>query len=207
MRAGFYRCLRWFVLLAVVAPALLAQALAPASPEHLQVENRTDPLGIDVLSPRLSWNLNQGPDVQRAYQVRAASASGLLNQDTADLWDSGMVESLQSSGIVYQGAALRSRQRVFWQVLVWTDSQSSTPSQWTVPAVFEMGLLNPAGWAGQWIANPSWTSSQPLPLFVPQFTAPKTVPRASLYVPALGAYVVTRNRRPPAHDLLSPTTT
>src|SRR5260370_27400392 len=118
-----------------------------------------------------------------------------------------MVESLQSSGIVYQGAALRSRQRVFWQVRVWTDSQSATPSQWTVPAVFEMGLLNPADWAGQWIANPSWTYSQPLPIFVRQFTAQKRGRSARLYVPALGAYVVTRNRRPPAHDLLSPTTT
>jgi alpha-L-rhamnosidase len=161
-------------------------------------------MGIDVLSPRLSWNLNQGPYTQRAYQVRAASASSLLNQDTADLWDSGMVESSQSSGIEYQGAALQSRQRVFWQVRVWTDSQSEDPSQWSALAVFEMGLLNPADWAGQWITHPSWTYGQPLPIFVRQFTAQKPVRNARLYVTGLGVYVVTLNGRPVTDDVLAP---
>jgi alpha-L-rhamnosidase len=203
MQAGFDRCFKWFVLPAVVALSLLAQPPTPAFPEHLQVENRTDPLGIDVLSPRLSWNLNPGPYTQRAYRVRAASASDLLNHDTADLWDSGMVESSHSSGIAYRGT-LQSRQRVFWQVRVWTDSQPENPSPWTVPVVFEMGLLNPADWAGQWIAHPSWTYGQPLPIFARQFTAQKPVRSARLYVTGLGVYVVTLNGRPVTDGVLAP---
>ena len=91
--------------LMLVVPMLAQQ------PVRLQVENRVDPVGIDVTTPRLSWTAA----TQYAYQVRAAT-------DAAELWDSGMVVSSQSTGVVYGGAALLSRMRVSWQVRVWTVS-------------------------------------------------------------------------------------
>ena len=173
-------------------------------PERLQAENRVDPIGIDVTSPRLSWTLNLGGALQYAYQVRAASSRALLSQNVGDLWDSGMVMTSQSSGIVYGGAALQSRSRVFWQVRVWTDPNTDTPSPWSATACWEMGLLNPSDWQAQWIANASWTYGQPLPIFVRQFSVPKPVAGARLYITGLGIYVATINGQPVTEDLLTP---
>ena len=180
-----------------------AQPPAP-QPERLQVENRVSPIGIDVTSPRLSWTLNLGGVAQYAYQVRAAGSSALLSQNVGDLWDSGMVISSQSSGIVYGGAALESRTRVFWQVRVWTDTDSGTPSQWSATASWEMGLLNPSDWQAQWIANAGWSYGQPLPIFARQFSVPKPVSSARLYITGLGIYIATINGQPVTEDLLTP---
>src|SRR5579871_2476010 len=104
---------------------------------------------MDVTSLRLSWILPQAGAEQYAYQVQAASTAALLVRNAPDLWDSGMVQSSESNGIVYLGVPMRSRTRVFWQVRVWTDEATVTP--WSDPATFEMGLLNASDWTAQWI--------------------------------------------------------
>src|SRR5215471_11858838 len=111
------------------ASALLIAA--QTAPIHLQAENRVDPLGMDVTTPRLSWILPWAGAVQRAYQVRAASRRSLLDQGVADLWDSGRIESNRSINIPYQGVALHSRDRVVWQIRVWSDSRPGVPSAWS----------------------------------------------------------------------------
>jgi alpha-L-rhamnosidase len=157
---------------------------------------------MDVTSPRLSWKLSQAGATQYAYEVRAASSTDLLDQNAPDLWDSGMVVSNQSSGIVYAGAAMASRTRVFWQVRVWTDQGS--PSAWSGNASWEMGLLNPSDWSAQWIANATWTYGEPLPIFARQFSIAKPVRMARLYVTGLGLYQATLNGQPVSQDLLTP---
>src|SRR5215471_16943175 len=114
------RFLLWNLVLVSV---LAAAANASTRPDHLRAENRIDPLGIDVPAPRLSWTLNGGV-LQRAYQVRAATSTALLNQEIADLWDSGKVESSSATGVAYGGPTLHSRNPVVWQVRVWTDQSS-----------------------------------------------------------------------------------
>jgi hypothetical protein len=191
--------LRLATLLTLVT---LAAAAQPGAPQRLQVENRVNPMGMDVMAPRLSWILNQSGAEQYAYQARAASSSALLDQNAPDLWDSGMVVSSQSNGIVYSGAAMQSRTRVSWQVRVWTDS--STVSPWSATATWEMGLLNPADWSAQWIANPNWSYGQPLPIFARQFTVAKPLASARLYLTGLGAYLGTINGQPVTEDVLAP---
>ncbi len=70
------RCAALFLLM--ILP--LAAQQGDLQPTRLQVENRVDPMGIDVMSPRLSWNFNWSGASQYAYQVRAASSEGLLQQ-------------------------------------------------------------------------------------------------------------------------------
>ena len=140
--------------------------------------------------------------MQYAYQVRAASSDSLLSQDAADLWDSGMVVSSQSSGIVYAGVAMQSRRRVFWQVRVWTDA--NTVSAWSATATWEMGLLNATDWTAQWIANADWTYGQPLPIFARQFSIAKPVDHARLYITGLGVYQATLNGQAVTEDVLLP---
>lgn len=137
--------------------------------------------------------------MQLAYQVRAAGSADLLDAGNAGLWDSGMVDSSSSNNVLYGGPALVSRQRVFWQVRVWTDSDPSAPSAWSPPAFWEMGLLNGSDWSAQWIS----LSSGP-PVFVHQFIVSGPVQSARLYIAGLGVYEARINGQAVSEDVLAP---
>jgi alpha-L-rhamnosidase len=62
-------------MLGVLPLAAGPDALAPAA---LRCEYLTDPLGIDVEPPRLSWQLPSGARAQSAYQILVASSAGNL---------------------------------------------------------------------------------------------------------------------------------
>jgi len=133
------------IIIGLVAAAMAARAAEPvdmaliknpppaAPPSHLNCEYLTDPLGIDVVKPRLSWKMeNQKSEIlnpkseiprgqkQAAYQVLVASSAELLKKDKGDLWDSGKVESDQSTQVEYAGKPLESRMQCYWKVKVWT---------------------------------------------------------------------------------------
>jgi len=73
----------------------------------LRCEYRVNPLGIDVLLPRLSWNIksNERGQKQGSYQVLVASSEEKLAKNRGDLWNSGKIESDQSVHVVYGGLA------------------------------------------------------------------------------------------------------
>src|SRR5947207_577013 len=108
---------------------------------NLTTEYRSDPLGIDVTAPRLSWQMqtNRAGARQTAYRILAGSQPETLG----DLWDSGRVESDQSVHVVYGGKKPNSRQRVYWLVTVWDETGSASQS---APAWFEIGLLKRSDW-------------------------------------------------------------
>ena len=103
---------------------------------HLRCEYLVNPLGIDILAPRLSWLIQAGRRgaAQTAYQIKAEDIeSGEL------LWDTGKVFSDQTTHIPYAGKELESRQRVAWKVRAWDELEA--PTEWSEPAQWEMGLL------------------------------------------------------------------
>ena len=122
-----------------------------AAPVKLRVDQRVNPLGIDVMRPVFSW---QSDSVERnwkqsAYRVRVASMQAGLASGKADVWDSGRVASSESVGIAYAGPELKSRQRYYWSVEVWdAQGRSSKP---VTTAWWEMGLLAPEDWLAKWI--------------------------------------------------------
>ena len=71
---------------------------ANAVVDHLQTEYRTNPLGIDVAAPRLSWGFVEGSGlrVQTAYQIIVSTDVKALAQGVGERWDSGKVESSQN---------------------------------------------------------------------------------------------------------------
>src|SRR4051794_20332225 len=81
----------------------------------LTCEYLENPLGIDVERPRLSWVLGPGARGQRqtAYRVLVASSPESLNDDRGDLWDSGKVDSDQSTFVAYAGQPLASGARCY----------------------------------------------------------------------------------------------
>ncbi len=139
--------LKMFVALAVTVSA------ASAAPVHLRCEYRENPLGIDAMSPHLSWQSHSTERnwKQAAYEVLVASSLDGLRSGKADVWDSGKTNSDESVGIAYKGPALESRKRYYWRVRVWDSSGKNSDS--VEEAWWEMGLLHPEDWKAKWITR------------------------------------------------------
>ncbi len=131
-------------------------------PADLRCEYLKNPLGIDVVKPRLSWRIEADKEArgvrQTACRILVASSEELLAQDQGDLWDSGRIESDQPTHVEYAGKPLESRMECHWKVRTWT----STGDAWSQPARWSMGLLEPESWKAEWIglenSDPSATS-------------------------------------------------
>mgnify|MGYP001002793410 CR=1 FL=1 len=142
------------VLLSLFCGCAVAMADSPADVEHLRCEYRINPLGIDILTPRLSWEMRDARRGARqtAYQVLVATTADRLAADRGDLWDSGKIPSDQSAQIVYAGKPLESRTACYWKVRIWDSA--GQPTAFSSPAIWTMGLLTPADVKGHWIGMP-----------------------------------------------------
>jgi alpha-L-rhamnosidase len=145
--------MKTLALLLLSAVIVLA---ASVHPQQLRTEYRTDPQGIDAAEPRLSWLLAADKPgarglQQTAYRVLAASNERLLAAGNGDLWDSGRVESGESTQVVYRGKPLASGQQVFWKVQIWDQDRKA--SEWSAAARWSMGLLRAEDWQGKWIGR------------------------------------------------------
>jgi alpha-L-rhamnosidase len=159
-------------------PAAPVAAQEPARPHApslsvagLRCEHHDEPLALDTSAPRFSWKLAALDPARRglaqsAYRVLVASSDALLAEGRGDLWDSGDVSTNETVDVVYAGRTLRSFERLAWKVQV--RDQDGVASQWSAPAHFGMGVLDPADWQARWIG----------------FDAPLAAVRA---VPGLGA--------------------
>lgn len=150
------------ITLLLIGLALLGQGRAaenPLFPFDLRCDGMVEPSGVDSATPSLSWKLRGDGNgrKQTAYRIRAASDRSLLIGDKADLWDSGRIASDRQSSVAYEGEALSSSQKVFWDVRVWDESDAvsaaSEVASWT------MGISREEDWGdARWIAHPDWVS-------------------------------------------------
>lgn len=133
------------------APAHGAGEEAGLRPAYLRCEYKVNPLGLDERQPRLSWIVESArrAQAQTAYQILAATSEEALKANQADLWDTGKVASDETTAILYGGKPLAAHQRVFWKVRVWGTDGKESP--WSRPAIWSMGLLDPADWKAEWI--------------------------------------------------------
>ena len=134
-----------------VAGCLVARAQGGASgPAGLQVDNLTRPLGIDDITPRFSWKLNDPAHGARqtAYRVLVATQEGLLADGKTDVWDSGKVNSGRSLNVKYAGPAVKPSTRYWWRVEV--SGQDGKPYPASTAEYWETGLLT-EGWRGEWL--------------------------------------------------------
>ena len=122
-----------------------------AAAVNLRCEYLVNPMGINVIEPRLSWILESGQRscMQSAYHVLVASSAETLERSRGDLWNSGKVRSDQANQVVYKGKPLKSRMRCYWKVRVWDEKDRVTA--WSEPAAWTMGLLEPYDWRAKWI--------------------------------------------------------
>ena len=213
----------------LIAAGAILCAILPTSAAELQnlhCEYLSDPLGIDVAKPRLSWVIADGGqkteaggqkrDVrgqrQSAYQVLVASTADLLAKDQGDLWDSGKVASDQSNQIEYAGKPLASRTHCYWKVRGWLNDGKAT--SWSAAANWSMGLLTAADWQAKWIGldmqdittDPKDAEKRRLAAryLRREFVAAKTVTRAMAYVCGLGCFDLHINGKKIGDHLMDP---
>lgn len=189
----------WLILMAMVAAMTVitsTAATAALKPVALRCEYRVNPAGIDEAQPRLTWRVESAERGQKqaAYQVLVASSAAALRKNTGDLWDSGKVAGGETVNVVYAGKPLASRQQCFWMVCVWDKDGKA---RWSEPAAWTMGLLKADDWQADYISHRDTTPvfKDTKKLFLPparqyrkDFTAAKTVKRATVYSTALGIY-------------------
>jgi alpha-L-rhamnosidase len=181
-------------------------AAAKNEVRQLICEYKTNPLGIDIAKPRLSWQLlSTGTNVmQTAYELRVAESPEKLKSGKL-LWTTGKVNSSQSVNIVYDGPALISMQRAYWQVRIWDNANKAT--SWSEVGSWEMGILKPSEWKASWISfGQAKEVKEALPAlyFRKEFTLSKKVRSARVYATSLGLYELHLNGARVSSDLFTP---
>ncbi|MBD5780046.1 family 78 glycoside hydrolase catalytic domain [Pelagicoccus sp. NFK12] len=181
----------------------------PLQVGKLKSEHLVNPIQLDAREPRLSWMLTTTDPADRdrsqsAYRILVSGSIQELDKGNGDLWDSGKVESGRSHLVPYAGVELVSRQKCYWKVKVWDESERE--SGWSPVAEWTMALLDVNDWNGsEWIGleednresalaereyafqkEPEMKRSYPSPLLRRQISIEKPVRRALAYVAGVG---------------------
>jgi alpha-L-rhamnosidase len=197
-------------MLTLITPYSIAGTLNPAKGKikifDLQCEYLTDPLGIDVETPRFSWKLSDDlrGQKQTGYQILVASSKSLLNREKADVWDSGSVLSSQSTLVPFAGKKLTSGQDCYWKVRVLDKNKKL--SSWSSAARFSVGLLNQHDWMGTWIKHPTAPVEKHI-WFRKNVSLKKSPVSAFIYISSIGYHELYVNGKKVDSSVLAPSLT
>lgn len=188
---------------------------------RLEVEWLRDPVGIDSLRPRFTWDIHAADGTravrQNAYRVILASSLASLARGVGDIWDSGRVVDGLGRARPAQPLRLASHTDYCWAVMLW--DQRARSGGWSVPARFVTGIVDPADWQARWIAGgPDLPPPPPhargfsrelagdtqLPLFRRAFTAATVPERAIVSLVGLGQYELRVNGQGVTDSILNP---
>lgn len=164
---------------------------------QLRTEYLKNPLGIDMLHPRLFWNCSDGKR-QSAFQIIAVT-------DGKTVWDSGKTPT--AAMYADYPEPLDSRQCVRWRIRLWDEADIQ--GEWSEEAFFEMGLLSASDWKANWIAGDYRVDRKhryPVDCFRKTFLADGAV-KARLYITACGLYEAKLNGARIGEFVLAPGST
>jgi alpha-L-rhamnosidase len=176
------------------------------SAQGLLVENKENPIGIDVKIPQFSWRLTSDKrDVmQIAYEIRVSDNIPDLLKNRNIVWNSGKILSDSSVHVSYKGKELQSNKKYYWQVRTWDNK--GKPALWSPPAFWQMALLKTSDWKAKWIMPGYIEDSvmRPSPLFRKEFSVNKKIISATAYVTAHGLYEAAINGKRIGDAYLTP---
>lgn len=142
---------------------------------NLQTEYLTNPIGIEVQSPRFTWTCYKG-QIQQKFQIIIVNDEGKIYDD------SGIIES-SLMHYTYKGKSLNSRDLLFWNVEIWNETGISEKSD---QAFFEIGLIHATDWKAKWISGIDTDTEERLPAdyYKKTFKANQHIKKARLYMTA-----------------------
>jgi len=162
-----------------------APALGDTATSLTVGEGFTNPIGFHEASPVFSWKLPKGVKSQTAYHLETTSGT--------KAWDSGWVNSDQSTFVPYGGEPFSSRQQVDWHVNF--RDENGKECGWSESAHFELGLLSANDWTAQWIKplGESDPKVEAVAWLRRSFSATKQIASARVYVTARGLFELQLN--------------
>ena len=199
------------ILMAALSHAQTDPSAANPSVEitDLSVNHLESPLGLGDDPLSFSWKIKSDARGlrQTAYRLRVWPSKEMDQERPA--WDSGVVQSDDSTHIRYDGPKPDSRERYQWQVELWTN-QTEDQSIVSAPSRFEMALLRPEDWTARWIGalgDEATLDPRPAPLFRKAFEVAEGLASARAYVTGLGYFNMTLNSEPVSDHVLDPVVT
>lgn len=143
----------WLGASALAFVVTVVRAVEP--PSGLMVELLPEPMHAVITAerPTYGWIVNdaQRGARQTAYQILIATSATELAANRADAWDSGKVESADSSAVPHAGPALRPQQVYWWKVRTWNAAGET--SGYSAPQTFQTGEF---GARLKWPAESRW---------------------------------------------------
>ena len=161
---------------------LLSLCLQAQTPINLRCEYLTNPIGIDVNHPRLSWSLNNSqPDaMQKSFCIITGTDSlSVVKNNKEGAW-------IESDGMLttYKGEALQPFTKYYWQVCI---KDKDGVEHRSAISSFETGMLG-NNWQGAWIGDGKDIHHKPAPYFRKVFDTNKQIKSARAYIAVAGLY-------------------
>jgi len=172
---------RFLTTLAVLLAANTFGGLS--SPVGLLVNGVRNPLAIDRAAIRFTWMLADASrgERQAASEIVVGSSAG-----SADVWDSGKVDSENSASVEYTGKPLPPGERFWWKVRIWDQTGKASP--YSTPTFFDTGLAQ-----GDWKAQYVWdgtTNQNNFAYFRKTWSITQKPRLAKIYVTAHNDYLL-----------------
>ena len=165
---------------------------------NLKTEYLTNPLGIDITRPNLTWNVD-GEDIkiQKTFEIIYKINNGEENK---------VLKETSSTCYEFE-QELKSRDFVTYKVRVQNELGKWT--NYSEEQHFSIGLLNKSDWTAKWIYGDYSVSKKqryPVDCFKKTFEV-KDLSKATLYITALGIYEAYINDQKVGDALLTPGST
>ena len=204
-----------FVWLFLASPVYVsAQALQV---NNLRCESKSNPMGVQQAAPPLSWQMASAQKgvLQTACRVLVADDLQDITNANGNVWDSGKINTDNSTLFVYAGKPLLPATNYYWKVMVWDNKGNA--SAWSETATWQTGLFTVADWKGaQWIAFNKLDSAKAgfgqkggpfndtLPIFRKSFIVSKPIKCATAFICGLGQFEASINGNKLGDDFLDP---
>ena len=172
--------------------------------KKIRCEYKKNPIGIDVVRPRISWQISTKVSgiVQTSYRIQVSKDDDNFNNI---VWDTGIEYSQQSIHIEYSGNILKSRSRYYYRIQI-CDNKGND-SGWSETAFWEMGLLSISEWVASWITSDNSEENfrkDECPLLRNEIKVNGKIKAARIYATALGLYELYINGKRVDDNLFTP---
>ena len=171
---------------------LAACSTSPEAPYSLMCEYLSEPLGIDMSSPRLSWKIPVvKTDSVKSCRVWVSADSMAVINGSGQCWDSGELPS-DIRRIVYAGDSLQSWTKYYWKVGYKTKRENRFVC--SLLSSFTTGMMSPQEWGdARWISDGHDKDYRPSPYFRKDFEVRRNVKHAYAVIAAAGLYELSVN--------------